>query len=362
MVREPQGCCCLELRDVTATCERPRERTRPQEILRLVLGAESAHSSANGLAGADSRAGSNHELGIRCSLIPPGRLPCKPTQSQTDSLHGYSACPPPPFPPGRLLSATRCHVTSPRAFLSHSDTNTDQQSTSTSTRRGGVWVLCRSHTRVCQQSMSRCWTRWGDLITSTTSSSSPSSQSSAPQSGTPSQSCGTARETRLRSVAAATANGLNAAAREKVSWQRGVHVDGKAGRAAQCWRPATLLFARAICLPPVLFAANRPQKTGRSASWPEGGRETHRLRTQVMHREPPYARETVFCRLEILAYWSGRSCGSCERNNRPWSVSARQSQTPAASPTDPRHALRLATLSAPTAASPHGPTLHFQCN
>eukprot|EP01051_Picozoa_sp_SAG22_P014378 SAG22_NODE_1736_length_3690_cov_17.289613_1_plen_60_part_00 len=36
---------------------------------------------------------------------------------------------------------------------------------------------------------------------------------------------------------------------------------------------------------------------------------TIRCRTQAAHREPPYARDTVFCRLEIAMYSVGRRHG-----------------------------------------------------
>jgi hypothetical protein len=34
-------------------------------------------------------------------------------------------------------------------------------------------------------------------------------------------------------------------------------------------------------------------------------------RTQLLHREPPYARETVFCGRETVAYSRGRRAGIC---------------------------------------------------
>lgn len=39
------------------------------------------------------------------------------------------------------------------------------------------------------------------------------------------------------------------------------------------------------------------------------GRNAHRDFTQEPHREPPYARQIVFWRLEMVAYWRGRRAG-----------------------------------------------------
>lgn len=39
--------------------------------------------------------------------------------------------------------------------------------------------------------------------------------------------------------------------------------------------------------------------------------DTHLSRTHLPQREPPYARWTVFCRFEIVAYLCGRSAGTC---------------------------------------------------
>jgi hypothetical protein len=35
-------------------------------------------------------------------------------------------------------------------------------------------------------------------------------------------------------------------------------------------------------------------------------------RTQLLHREPPYARDTVFCGRETVAYSRGRRAGICD--------------------------------------------------
>lgn len=46
--------------------------------------------------------------------------------------------------------------------------------------------------------------------------------------------------------------------------------------------------------------------------------------TQSPHREPPYARRTVFMRLETVAYWRGRSAGTY-RNRLSVSITVQRS-------------------------------------